>query len=120
VERAIRRLRSEGALDDRRTASIYARRAALVKHRGPRRAVNEIEATGIARTLARSAVSAVYAEIEIDTVIRRALSKRLTGPVQDRAQFRRLYQYLVRQGFDGTMSIEILRSHPTADTADHD
>ena len=120
VERAIRRLRSEGALDDQRTASIYARRAALVKHRGPRRAVNEIEAAGIAPTLAREAVSAAYAEVKIETVIRRALNKRLTGPVHDRTQFHRLYQYLVRQGFDGTMAIEVLRSHSTAGTIDHE
>ena len=119
MERAIRRLRLEGALDDRRTASIYARRAALVKHRGPQRAVHEIEATGIESTVARSVVSEVYAEVEVDTIIRHALHRRLTGRIQNRTQFRRLYQYLVRQGFDSSKTIEVLRSHSMAGAMDH-
>mgnify|MGYP000548360594 CR=1 FL=1 len=32
-------------------------------------------------------------------VLERAIAKRLDGPIRDRAQFRRLYQALLRQGF---------------------
>ncbi|GIT67830.1 MAG: hypothetical protein Ct9H300mP25_13020 [Acidobacteriota bacterium] len=51
VNDTIQRLTEEGALDDRRTAGIYARQAALIKHRGPRRAILDIVALGLRRML---------------------------------------------------------------------
>ena len=108
VNDTIQRLTEEGALDDRRTAGIYARQAALIKHRGPRRAILDIVALGIAQDVAREVVSQTYEEVDTQLVIERALDRRLTGRVQDRAQFQRLYQYLVRQGFDGPLAYSVL------------
>jgi len=116
VDHTIQRLIKEGALDDRRTAGIYARQAALIKHRGPRRAILDIVALGVAQHVAREAVSQVYKEVDTQLIIQRALNRRLSGRVRDRAQFQRLYQYLIRQGFDGSLAYKILKKRSTDDT----
>ena len=99
IEAAITRLTRERAVDDTRTALAYARRAVEVKLRGQSRARLEIEALGIDPATARRAVAEVFDEVDEESVLERAIAKRLDGPIRDRAQFRRLYQALVRQGF---------------------
>ena len=116
VNDTIQRLTEEGALDDRRTANMYARQAALIKHRGPRRAILDIVALGIADGIAREVVSQTYEEVDTQLVIQRALNRRLTGRVQDRAQFQKLYQYLVRQGFDGPLAYSVLEKRSANNT----
>ena len=116
VNDTIQRLTEEGALDDRRTANMYARQAALIKHRGPRRAILDIVALGIADGIAREVVSQTYKEVDTQLVIQRALDRRLTGRVQDRAQFQKLYQYLVRQGFDGPLAYRVLEKRSANNT----
>ena len=103
-------------MDDRRTAAVYARRAILVNCRGPRRVTQEIEATGIDKTSAHAVVSEFCAEVDADELLQRALNRRLNGPVQNRAQLRRLYKYLFRQGFEGSKIIDALRTHSNAET----
>ena len=116
VSDTIQRLTEEGALDDRRTANIYARQAVLVKHRGPRRAILDIVAIGISQDIAREVVSQTYEEVDIHLVIQRALARRLNGRVQNRNQFQKLYQYLVRQGFDGPLAYTVLKKHSACST----
>ncbi len=99
IDEAIDRLTREGAVDDDRMAEIHARRAAEVTLRGARRARREIEALGIDPDTARRAVSAVFDVGGEERVLERALAKRLDGRIRDRAQFRRLYHALLRQGF---------------------
>ncbi len=99
IEAAITRLTRERAVDDARTALAYARRAAEVKLRGQSRARREIEALGIDPATARRAVAEVFDEVDEESVLERAIAKRLDGPIRDRAQLRRLYQALLRQGF---------------------
>ena len=122
IEAAVERLQREGALDDHRTATVHARHSARVAHRGPFRAEREITALGIAPAVARAAVTEVYAEAGAETVIERALARRLPegAAVADRAHFGRLYRYLLRQGFDPQMATATLRtragtSAPAAD-----
>ena len=95
VNDTIQRLTEEGALDDRRTANMYARQAALIKHRGPRRAILDIVALGIADGIAREVVSQTYKEVDTQLVIQRALDRRLTGRVQDRAHFQNLASFRI-------------------------
>ncbi len=116
INETIQRLTNEGALDDRRTAGIYARQAALIKHRGPRRAILDLVAVGVAQDIAREVVSQTYEEVGTQLVIQRALNRRLTGRVQDRAQFQRLYQYLIRQGFEGHLAYSALEERSTGNT----
>ena len=54
---------------------------------------------GIDPATARRAVAEVFDEVDEASVLERAIAKRLDGPIRDRAQFRRLYQALLRQGF---------------------
>lgn len=110
IERALQRLLDERALDDRRAAATYARHAVVVKRRGPRRVARELATRGIEPVDAQAAVTAVYAEHDEQAVLERALARRLEGQVEDRAQFRRLYQYLLRQGFDAAMIAATLRA----------
>lgn len=112
IETAVDRLRRAGALDDRRTATVHARRAARIAHRGPLRAEREVTALGIAPEVARAAVAEAYGEQGEETVLEHALARRLPGEaaIADRAHFGRLYRYLVRQGFDPRIVNTILRS----------
>jgi regulatory protein len=116
IETAIARLTSERAVDDVRTALAYARRAAEVKLRGKGRARREIEDIGIDATTARRAVDEVFNEIDEQSVLDRALAKRLNGPIRDRAQFRRLNQALLRQGFPADRIAAALLSRAGPDT----
>ena len=114
IERAILRLSDERALDDRRAAMTYARQAVVVKQRGPRRVARELTARGIGTADTRAAVDAVYAEHDAQAVLERALARRLEGYIEDQRQFRRLYQYLLRQGFDAGMAAATLRRRSAA------
>ena len=119
IEAAIARLTRERAIDDARTALAYARRAAEVTFRGQSRTRREIEALGIDPTTARHAVAEVYDEVDEESVLDRALAKRLDGPIRDRPHFRRLYQALLRQGFppDRVAAALVVRSQKNAVTS---
>ena len=101
IEASIGRLRESRALDDARVARAYARTAAGVKGRGRARVQREIEAMGIDRATAREAVAETFDELDEDGLIGRALDRKLRGRrIEDAAEFRRLYAFLMRQGFD--------------------
>ena len=120
IEAAIARLIHERAIDDARTALAYARRAAEVKFRGQSRTRREIEALGIDPTTARHAVAEVFNEVDEESVLDRAIAKRLDGPIRDRRQFRRLYQALLRQGFppDRVAAALVVRSQDNVVTSE--
>ena len=120
IEAAIARLTRERAVDDARTALAYARRAAEVTFRGQRRTRREIEALGIDPTTARQAVAEIFSEVEEESVLDRAIAKRLDGPIRDRPQFRRLYQALLRQGFppDRVSAALVVRSQANVVTSE--
>ena len=99
VERTLARLTRAGLLDDARTAVAHARRAVHVKLRGRRRADRELRALGIDPRVAGRALAAVFEEVDEATVLARAIARRIDGPVRTRAEFRRLHQALIRQGF---------------------
>ena len=123
IQAAITRLTRERAVDDARTAHAYARRAAEVKLRGQRRVRQEIEALGIDAATAGRAVAAVFDEVDEESVLERAIAKRLDSPIRDRAQFRRLFQALLRQGFpsDRVAAALVVRSQGHVDLSDfHD
>ena len=117
IEVAIARLTHERAVDDARTALAHARRAVEVKLRGQRRARRDIEALGIDAATARRAVTAVFDEVDEESVLARAIAKRLDGPIRSRVQFRRLYQALLRQGFSPDRIAAMLLSHAERDAA---
>ena len=117
---ALEKLRQTGALDDLRAAQALARRSAHVRVHGRLRALREIEGRGISRELARQAVDAVYAELDEQALLEQALRRRLNGPLDSRAAQRRLYQQLVRQGFDAAAVMAALRQRGASGSADAD
>jgi regulatory protein len=112
IDRAVDRLRRERALDDRRVAIACARTEARVRQRGRARIVRQIEAMGIARDVARAAVSEVFAELDEAALLEQALDKRLRRGVTlgDASSARRVFRYLIGQGFDADRVSAALQS----------
>jgi regulatory protein len=101
IDEAVARLKRERAIDDRRTALACARTEVRVKQRGRLRVQRQVEALGIARTVAREAVNEVFGELDEGHVLEQALDKRLRrGSLADRAAADRIRRYLLVQGFD--------------------
>jgi regulatory protein len=112
IDAAIRRLRRERALDDRRTALACARTQVRIKHRGRGRVVRQIEALGIDRDIARDAVAEVFAEVDEHALLEEALDRRLRHGLSltDPAAFRRVHRHLLGQGFDPGRVTALLRA----------
>jgi regulatory protein len=112
VDAAVTRLREAGAVDDRRVARSAARTEALVRSRGRGYVVRKLEALGIPAEMAADAVNEVFGSLDESALLARALARRLRGPsasIRDQAHFRRLYQQLVRQGFQPSAVIAALK-----------
>lgn len=107
IDRAIEHLAGNGSLDDRRVARAYIQTALKVKGRGRLRIQRELQEMGIARDVASEAIAEAFGEVDERSLIKRALQKKLRGgaKIASRAEYARVYQYLVRQGFSpGTVS----------------
>jgi len=115
VEAAIDRLRAERAIDDARVAEAIAHTATAVHRRGRLRVRRQIEQAGIAPATARQALDAVFNELDDDALLDAALAKRLRGreTIADEAEFRRLFRYLVGQGFEPDRALAVLKRHRT-------
>ena len=111
IDAAVARLRSERAIDDRRTALACARTEVRIRHRGRARVVRQIEALGIARDIARDAVAEVFAEIDETALLEQALDRRLRHgmSLSDPAVFHRVHRYLLGQGFEPGRVMTLLR-----------
>jgi len=111
IDAAVARLQREGALDDRRTAIACARTEAHLKRHGRLRAVRAVEALGIARSLARTAVAEAFADLDEDALLVQAIERRLrreTG-MPTAAAVRRLHRYLLAQGFEAARVTAAIR-----------
>jgi len=117
VEDAVRRLEAEGAIDDGRAAAAYAHQSATVKLRGRARTLRELHARGINPSDAAAAVEHTYAALDEAALLDRAIRRRLEGRIESRAQFRRLYQALLRLGFDGSAVATALLAKADMDEA---
>ena len=110
IDDAVTRLRQDGSLDDARVAGAIARSQLSIKKRGARRVRREIEAAGIASSLAERAVAEVYGEVDADALMAAAIDRKLgTRRLDDDREMARLYRYLVAQGFDADRAMAALR-----------
>jgi SOS response regulatory protein OraA/RecX len=119
IDEVVQTLKRNRALDDQRTARAAARTQALVKRHGRYRVTRHLAVLGIDRDLARRVVQEVFAEIDEDTLLEQAFTRRLgrtRRSVKDAAEYRKLYGYLVRQGFEPSAVVKLLRdrSRPSA------
>ena len=111
IEDAVARLKAERGIDDERAAGAIARTQTSVRGRGKRRVLQQIEAAGIAKSIASKAVDEVFQDLDGDALLSAALSKRLRGRerIADDREFQRLFRYLSGQGFDSDQILTHLR-----------
>ncbi len=113
VNAAVDRLRAERAIDDARVAEAIAHTETAAHGRGKLRVRRQIEQAGIAPATARQAIDEVFDSIDDAALLGAALAKRLRGRdrVADEVEFRRLFRYLVGQGFEPDRVMTALRKH---------
>ena len=113
IEATLTRLKSERNLDDERVAGAIARSETNLKKRGRFRVTRQIEAAGIASSIAKRVVDETFAAIDGDALLTQALARRLRGQlrIEDDREFQRLYRYLVAQGFEPDRVMALLRTY---------
>ncbi|HWV95352.1 MAG TPA: regulatory protein RecX [Vicinamibacterales bacterium] len=113
IEAALTRLTSERNLDDERVAGAIARSETNLKKRGRFRVTRQIEAAGIASSIAKRVVDETFAAIDGDALLTQALARRLRGRtrIEGDREFQRLYRYLVTQGFEPDRVMALLRTY---------
>ena len=113
IQAALTRLKSERNLDDERVAGAIARSETNLKKRGRFRVTRQIEAAGIASSIAKRVVDETFAAIDGDALLEQALARRLRGRtrIEDDRELQRLYRYLVAQGFESDRVMALLRTY---------
>jgi len=113
VDRAIDLLLENRALDDRRVAAAYVRTALKVKGRGRLRIQRELQAIGIEKDVAGEALAEAFGEVDERALIAKALEKKLRGKpkIATPAEYARVYQFLMRQGFSPAAVSAALRRY---------
>ena len=101
VERAIEHLLDSKALDDARVAAIYVRTAIKIKGRGRLRVQRELQEIGVERDVASDALAEAFGDVDERALIANAIKKKLRGKpkLSTPAEYARVYQFLLRQGF---------------------
>lgn len=113
VERAIVLLLENRALDDRRVADAYVRTALKVKGRGRLRIQRELQMMGIEKDVAGEALAEAFGDVDERALIAKAVQKKLRGrpKIASAAEYARVYQFLMRQGFSPAAVTAVLRAH---------
>jgi regulatory protein len=120
VDRAIDLLIENKALDDARVAGAYVRTALKVKGRGRLRIQRELQVMGIAKEVAAEALAEAFGAVDERSLITRALEKKLRPPrkISTPADYARIFQFLMRQGFSPATVSAVLRRYRKAGTMD--
>jgi len=121
IEAVIVRLQASGVLDESRMARAAARLETVVRGRGPARARQKLKSLGLSDRDVEQALDAALEDVDVATLLDRALEKRLRrekGDVRDAATVRRVVGSLVRQGFAPGAILARLRARGT--TVDSD
>jgi regulatory protein len=113
VDRAVDLLLENKALDDARVAGAYVRTALKIKGRGRLRIQRELQMMGIAKEVAAEALAEAFGEVDERSLIARALEKKLRPPkkISTPAEYARIFQFLMRQGFSPATVTAVLRRH---------
>ena len=110
IDAAVERLKNERAIDDARVAGAIARTETTLKRRGKLRVAQQIARAGIGSAAARQALDETFETLDDEALLAAALARRLKGDRQiaDDREFRRLYRYLIAQGFESDRVIKAL------------
>ena len=111
IDDAVARLKDERAIDDTRVAEAIARSEISIRKRGRLRVKRKIERAGISRTITKNALDEVFGAIDADELLEAALNKRLRHgkTIADEREFKRLYRYLIGQGFESDKVVSALK-----------
>jgi regulatory protein len=111
VDRAIALLQENRSLDDARVAGAYVRTALKVKGRGRLRIRRELQAMGIEEDVAAQALAEAFGDVDERGLITKALQKKLHGKkITTPAEYARVFQFLMRQGFSPATVTAVLRA----------
>lgn len=122
VEAVISRLREYGYLNDERFAFSYASYKVKQKPVGRRRLERDLKFKKVDSAVATEALEMVYAETSEEQLIDKAIEKRLRirGRPKNRAEAKRLFDHLLRQGFGFELVSNKIRSLATDFTDETD
>jgi regulatory protein len=120
VDRAIALLIENRALDDARVAAAFVRTSLKVKGRGRLRIQRELQEMGIAKDVAAEALAEAFGEVDERTLVTQALKKKLRGheKIATPADYARIFQFLMRQGFSPATVTAVLRARRRGTAAD--
>ena len=112
VDRAIALLIENNALDDTRVAGAYVRTALKVKGRGRLRIQRELQEMGISKEVASDALAEAFGDVDERALVTKALAKKLRDnqTIATSAEYARIFQFLMRQGFSPATVTSILRA----------
>lgn len=112
VTEVIERLREYGYLDDARYAHSYAQLRVQQRPIGRQRLERDLRMKQIDKTTVNAALDSVFAEKPEAELIDRAIEKRirLRGWPQTRAEAKKLFDHLLRQGFAFELVSEKVRA----------
>jgi regulatory protein len=113
VDRAIELLIENKALDDARVAGAYVRTALKIKGRGRLRIQRELQMMGIEKDVSARALAEAFGDVDERALIDKALQKKLRGKqkIATPAEYARVFQFLMRQGFSPATVTAVLRRH---------
>ena len=113
VDRAVDLLIENKALDDARVAAAYVRTALKIKGRGRLRIQRELQMMGIDKEVAGQALADAFGDVDERSLIAAALQKKLRGKqkIATPAEYARVFQFLMRQGFSPATVTAVLRRH---------
>jgi regulatory protein len=122
VNGAVRRLRNNGYLNDRELALHYILARTERLGHGPERLLRELEKRGVDREVAEAAWADAVADhgLECDPLLRREAMRRIErcGGSLGVADYRRVYNALLRAGFDAFAIRSVLDDY--RDGTEHD
>lgn len=111
VDRAVALLLENRALDDARVAAAYVRTALQVKGRGRLRIRRELQEMGIDADVAGAAIAEAFGDVDERALVTQAIRKKLRGKkITNQAEYARLFQFLMRQGFAPAIVTAVLRA----------
>ena len=118
VNTVISRLQEYGYLDDERFAFSYASLKVKQRPVGRRRLERALKFKKVDTEVANEALELVYAETSEEQLIDQAIAKRLRirGRPKNRDEAKKLFDHLLRQGFEFELVSEKIRSLTTHDT----
>lgn len=120
VDEAIARLREYGYLDDARFAQSYAALRLRERPIGRRRIERDLWLKKVDKQIAAAALDEVFASTPEEALIDRAIAKRirLRGKPKTRAEAKKLFDHLLRQGFEFELVSEKVRALAKSDPDD--